>query len=130
MVVTSKSIGCRVMGLYIGVDNVQRYFPQRVEEIELQLDHLRIECKLTPDFWLDQPEIRDPRLCIWLESKRLTGRGRQSPAVISMVPSGENSFILSPASLPSPATKARRPSVSTTALRSAFGPQPVGDAAA
>jgi len=130
MVVTSKYIGCRVTGLYIGVDNVQRYFPQRVTEIELQLDHLRIECKLSPDFWRDQPEIRDPRLCIWLESKRLNGRGRQATVPLSMIPSGENSFILGPAALHSPVTRVRRQPASPTALHPAFGPQPVGDAAA
>ena len=37
--------------------------------IELELDHLRIQCWLDPAFWLDQPEISDPRLGAWLQSK-------------------------------------------------------------
>ena len=78
MVVTSKCCGHRVTGLYVGADNVRRYFPKRISEIELQLDHLRIECGLTPDFWQDQPEIHDPRLCVWLESKQLKGLGQRS----------------------------------------------------
>jgi len=46
MVVTSQCSGHRVIGILIGENNVQRYFPRHVKEIELQLDHLRIECGL------------------------------------------------------------------------------------
>ena len=98
MVVTSQSSGHRVTGLYVGAGNVRRYFPRRLTQIELQLDHLRIECGLHPDFWHDQPEIHDPRLCIWLESKQRNGNGNgHAPVRLSLVPSGTNSFILSPA---------------------------------
>lgn len=93
MVVTSQCSGHRVTGLYVGVNNVRRYFRQRVEEIELQLDHLRIQCGLPPNFWQDQPEIRDPRLCVWLESKQRNGNGHAS-VPMAMIPSGKNSFIL------------------------------------
>lgn len=98
MVVISQCSGHRVTGLYVGASNVRRYFPKRVKEIELQLDHLRIECWLNPDFWQDQPEIHDPRLCLWLESKQRNGSG-YAPASMAMIPSGKNSFILGPASL-------------------------------
>jgi hypothetical protein len=101
MVVTSQCSGHRVTGLYVGAHNVRRYFPKTVQEIELQLDHLRIECWLGPDFWKDQPEIHDPRLCLWLESKHRNGKG-QVPFPLAMVPSGENSFILGPPSLDRP----------------------------
>jgi|ERR1700677_3888490 hypothetical protein len=95
MVVTSKCVGHRVTGLYVGSSNVRRYFSKRVTQIELQLDHLLIECGLSPGFWHDKPEIRDPRLCVWLESKQRSGSG-QTP--LAMTPSGHNSFILGPAS--------------------------------
>ena len=72
MVVTSVCIGHHVTGLKVGAKNVRRHFPKGVTEIELQLDHLCIQCGLAPEFWQDQPEIRDPRLCIWLESKQRT----------------------------------------------------------
>jgi hypothetical protein len=98
MVVTSQFIGHRVTGLYVGASNVRRYFPKRMTEIELQLDHLRIECGLGPAFWSDQPEIHDPRLCLWLESKQRNEAGRP-PAPLAMIPSGINSFILGPANL-------------------------------
>jgi hypothetical protein len=97
MVVTSQCSGHRVMGLYIGAGNVRRYFPKTIHEIELQLDHLRIECWLKPDFWNGHPEIRDPRLCLWLESK--ARNGKSVPLPLAMIPSGENSFILGPPSL-------------------------------
>jgi len=93
MLVTSQCTGHRVIGLYVGANNVRRYFPERVAEIELQLDHLRIQCGLPPNFWQDQPEIRDPRLCIWLESKQWKGKAEAS-LPLAMIPSGKNSFIL------------------------------------
>lgn len=97
MVVTSQCKGYRVTGLYVGASNVRRYFPRRVTEIELQIDHLRIECGLTSQFWQDHPEIHDPRLCAWLESKHRDPRGVRTPVPLSMIPSGDNSFILGPA---------------------------------
>jgi len=62
--------------------------------IELQLDHLQIQCGLQPDFWLDQPEIHDARLCAWLESKHLHGKPDRRSIPLALVPAGENSFKL------------------------------------
>jgi hypothetical protein len=96
MVVSSRCIGHRVTGLYVGASNVRRYFSKRVTKIELQLDHLLIECGLAPGFFRDKPEIHDPRLCLWLESKQRKGNGHE-PVPLAMTPSGVNSFILRPA---------------------------------
>src|SRR5580704_14372549 len=96
MVVTSKSIGRRVTGLYVGATNVRRYFSKRATQIELKLDHLLIECGLSPNFWQDDPEIYDPRLCLWLESKQRKNCGH-SQLAMALIPSGKNSFILNPA---------------------------------
>lgn len=96
MVVTSQCIGHRVTGLYVGASNVRRYFPKQVSNIELQLDHLRIECGLKPDFWNGQPEIHDPRLCLWLESKLFQRKECRSPMPLAMTPAGEHSFTLGP----------------------------------
>lgn len=96
MVVTSQCNGRRVTGLYVGPSNVRRYFSKRVTQIELRLDHLLIECGLSPGFWHDKPEIHDPRLCLWLESKQRNGNGR-APVPLAMTPSGDNSFVLGPA---------------------------------
>ncbi|MGA2572496.1 MAG: hypothetical protein ABSF23_18460 [Terracidiphilus sp.] len=93
MVVTSLCMGSRVTGLYVGESNVRRYFRQRVAEIELQIDHLRIQCGLGADFWHDHPEIHDPRLCLWLQSKQWTGKSRES-FPLAMIRSGKNSFVL------------------------------------
>lgn len=97
MVVKSQCNGHRVTGLYVGVNNVRRYFPRNIEAIDLQLDHLQIQCGLTPHFWKGQPEIHDPRLCDWLESKQLQGKGCRTSMPLAMIPTGENSFILGPA---------------------------------
>jgi hypothetical protein len=72
---------------------VRRNFPKGVTEIELELDHLRIQCGLDPDFWRDHPEIYDPRLCLWLESKQRNVNAI-SPVPLAMIRSGENSFVL------------------------------------
>ncbi|MGD0942433.1 MAG: hypothetical protein ABR905_22295 [Terracidiphilus sp.] len=97
MVVKSQCSGHRIIGLYIGVNNVRRYFPRSMAAIELHLDHLQIQCRLAPHFWNGQPEIHDSRLCEWLESKQLQGRGSRTAMLMAMVPAGENSFILGPA---------------------------------
>ncbi len=129
MVVTSQYSGHRVTGLYVGADNVRRYFPKRISEIELQIDHLRIECGLAPDFWQDQPEIHDPRLCVWLESKQAKEKSWLNPVSLSMTPSGENSFILGPATLSTPSRVHRAPA-QTTSRRATYGAQLLGGTAA
>lgn len=99
MVVKTQSNGRNLTGLNVGASNVRRYFPRDVAVIELQLDHLQIQCGLKPDFWQDQPEIRDPRLCAWLESKNFHNRPDQDPIPMAMIPAGNNSFKLQPVSV-------------------------------
>lgn len=80
----------------MGAANARRYFPKGTNVIELQLDHLRIECGLPANFWRGQFEIRDPRLSLWLEHKvRCTRPLRKT--VVQMTPLGGNSFRLEPA---------------------------------
>jgi hypothetical protein len=98
MVVKTQSKGRGLTGLHVGATNVRRYFPKDMSVIELQLDHLRIQCGLEPGFWNDQPEIHDPRLCVWLESKNLIGPKDRTPVSLAMIPSGKNSFRLRPVS--------------------------------
>ena len=99
MVVKTHSKGHGLIGLHVGVSNVRRYFPSHVAVVELHLDHLRIQCGLGPDFWQDQPEIHDPRLCAWLESKNFHSRPDRTPIPLAMIPAGNNSFKLQPVSL-------------------------------
>jgi len=96
MVVKTQSKGRGLTGLHVGATNVRRYFPKDMSVIELQLDHLSIQCGLEPGFWQDQPEIHDPRLCVWLESKNLKGPKDRAPVSLAMIPSGKNSFRLRP----------------------------------
>src|ERR1700679_2466235 len=97
MVVTSKCIGHRVTGLYVGSSNVRRYFSKRATQIELKLDHLLIECGLSPNFWQDDPEIYDPRLCLWLESKQ-RHHCANSQIAMALIPPGKTAFTLTPES--------------------------------
>lgn len=96
MVVKAQSKGRGLSGLVVGTDNVRRYFPRSVSTIELELDHLRIQCGLRPDFWQGQPEIYDPRLCAWLETKHMHASRDRHPVTLTMVPSGKNAFRLQP----------------------------------
>jgi len=95
MIVTSVCVGHHVTGLKVGAKNARRYFPKGTREIELQLDHLRIECGLAPNFWQQEPEIHDRRLCLWLESKQWKENVR-APAQFAMIPFEENFFTLRP----------------------------------
>jgi hypothetical protein len=99
MVVRTHSKCRGVTGLHIGVSNVRRYFPKTVAVIELQLDHLQIQCGLAPDFWQGQPEIFDPRLCAWLESKHLHYTPDRAPIPLALIPAGANSFRVQPVSM-------------------------------
>ena len=94
MVVKTQLKGSEVTGLHIGVRNVRRYFPKQVRVIELQLDHLQIQCGLSPQFWRGKPEIHDPRLCEWLDFKVIHhGNGRKDVR-LAMIPAGKNIFAL------------------------------------
>jgi hypothetical protein len=99
MVVKTQNKGRGLTGLHVGATNVRRYFSKDASVIELQMDHLQIQCGLTPGFWQDQPEIFDPRLCAWLESKNLHTMPDRTPVPMALTPSGRNSFKLEPVPL-------------------------------
>jgi hypothetical protein len=94
MLVKSQCIGNRVIGLVVGKNNVRRYFPRNVEAINLELDHLLIECGLAARFWDGEPEIHDPRLCLWLESKQSRESNCRASVPLCMTPTGEGKFSL------------------------------------
>jgi hypothetical protein len=96
MMVKAQYRGDHVVGLYVGPHNVRRHFSKRLRVVELQLDSLQIVCGLTPHFWLDKPEIQDPRLCVWLETKRPQDRPCRADIPFALIPSGDNSFRLAP----------------------------------
>lgn len=96
MVVKTQNKGREVLGLQVGIANARRYFAKDASVIELQLDHLQIQCGLSPDFWSEHPEIHDRRLCAWLEQKNFHGKVGDSPLPMAMIPSGKNSFRLQP----------------------------------
>ena len=96
MVVRTQCKGHGVTGLHVGVNNVRRYFPKDISVIELQLDHLQIQCGLNPEFWHGQPDIFDPRLCAWLEARHMHDKCPRAPVALAMVPSGDHAFRLQP----------------------------------
>ena len=93
MVVKTQFNGCEVTGLHVGCRNVRRYFPKTVHVIELQLDHLQIQCGLSPEFWRGEPQIHDPRLCEWLDFK-VGHMGKRKEVRLAMTPTGANIFRL------------------------------------
>jgi hypothetical protein len=110
MLVKTQSRGHGVTGLHVGTRNVRRYFPKGTPSVELHLGHLRIQCGLPNEFWQGQPEIHDPRLCAWLESKNLHGTANHT-APLMMIPAGDNTFELQPVSL-SPRIRSKVPPIS------------------
>jgi len=94
MIVKMQSKGCEVIGLQVDETDVQRYFPERISVIELQLDHLQIQCGLRPDFWQGHAEIRDPRLTAWFTQKNFNRHMGMMPLPLAMIPSGEALFEL------------------------------------
>jgi hypothetical protein len=88
----SKSRG--VTGLLVGTGNVRRYFPQDISVIELEIGHLKIQCNLDKEFWENKPEIHDPRLCAWLETKHMHANASRTPISLTLLPSGKNTFRL------------------------------------
>ena len=92
MVVRAESKGRGLSGLHVGNVNVKRYFPRDLSAIELRLDDLRIECGLTPSFWQGEPEIFDPRLCAWLESRHMNKTRSRGHVPLFLIPEGDNSF--------------------------------------
>lgn len=100
-------------GLHVGVENVQRFFPESIFEIDVRLGHLQILCTLHPDFWRGKPEISDERLSTWLESKYRHGKQDKTPIHLAMVPIGigTNIFRLRPISLDEQGIRANREAV-------------------
>ncbi|MGA8089915.1 MAG: hypothetical protein WCA10_21775 [Terracidiphilus sp.] len=96
MVVKTQLTGTEVTGLCVGSRNVRRYFPKSIRVIELRLDHLEIQCGLSPEFWRGEPEIHDPRLCVWLNSKVSHRVGAHNDRRLAMTPAGNNAFRLRP----------------------------------
>ena len=96
MLVKTQSRGREVLGLQVGMANARRYFSKDASVVELQIDHLQIQCGLGPDFWSGHPEIHDRRLCAWLEQKNFHGKVGDSPVPMALIPSGKNSFRLQP----------------------------------
>jgi hypothetical protein len=100
MLVRTQCDGRRVTGVYVGARNARRNFPKGMQSIELVLGHLHIHCELAADFWRGKPEIRDPRLCDWLESRIFHGRDSRTPVPLAMLPAGGHSFRIQPLKLP------------------------------
>jgi len=96
MVVKTHRKGREFTGVEVGADNVSRYFSKESAVIELLLDHVQIQCGLNPRFWQGETEIRDPRLCVWLQSKNFNGKPGDGPIPLALIPSGKNCFRLQP----------------------------------
>jgi len=99
MMVKAQSRGRGISGLYVGIGNARRHFPRDISVIEINLDHLRIQCGLAPGFWQGQPEIYDPRLCAWLETKHMHRTNGRASVRLAMIPEGKNSFRLESVSI-------------------------------
>lgn len=94
MLVKTQQNGLEVTGLKVGAANVRRYFPRTVSRVKLRLGDLEIDCKLSPEFWNGKPEIQDPRLCEWLQFRRLRRQARGKSMPLAMEHAGGDSYTL------------------------------------
>lgn len=69
MRVKLQQSGTTVTGLHIGSANVRQFFPASLNQIYIEIEHLRICCDLEADFWRTRPSICDARLNSWLSAK-------------------------------------------------------------
>lgn len=69
MIVTMQIKGRSIIGISFSLSDARDCFPTGTRAIDLELDHLRIRCDLNESFWRGRPEISDPRLCGWLQTK-------------------------------------------------------------
>jgi|SRR5579872_3303937 len=98
MIVKMQDGGRGVTSLRVGARNVKRYFSRNVRMVDLDLESVQIRCELHQEFWRDQPEIADPRLCAWLTAKNDKWKSDGKRCVLLMLPDGANSFRILPKS--------------------------------
>lgn len=111
MLVTALSKRRGVTGLLVGAENVRQFFPVSNTVIELELGHIKIQCSLHEEFWAGKPEILDPRLSAWLETKHMHANARRSPVALALMPSGKSSYKLEPLRRESAARKSEQGAV-------------------
>ena len=102
MLVRTQRNGNDETGLHIGNSNARRYFRKRAPSIDLLLDDLRIRCTLAPDFWEGRPQIHDRRLSEWLVFKDSRRGSNCRPMLLTMLPSGVDTFVVQPKAAASP----------------------------
>ena len=96
MVVKTQCDGSDTVSLWIGAENVARFFPERVGSIELQVGGLRIQFPLTESFWRDQPVLRDARLGEWINFSIFHKATSRASAQLELIPLGKNLYQLRP----------------------------------
>ena len=89
MIATMQTQGGSITGICIGSSDAAGDSLDGVQSIDLELDHLCIQCDLHMDFWLDRAEISDPRLGAWLEEKFYWQKIPASPVSVEMVRTGD-----------------------------------------
>jgi hypothetical protein len=90
MVVTMQSEGHAIVGIRIGMAEARRFFGRGLHSIDLELDHLRINCDVRANSRLHRAEISDPRLTAWLEEKFYWRKLPSIPLSVELVKKGES----------------------------------------
>ena len=96
MVVTMRCRGRTILGLSVEAEDARAFFEPGQPTIELLIDHLQIQCGLTPEFWQGAGEIEDARLCAWLASKDLQKPLTGDAVPLALTPAGNNCYRLEP----------------------------------
>jgi hypothetical protein len=94
MLVSMQSDGHSITGIRMGMSDARRFFPQGLRSVDLELDHLRIQCDVRATESLDRAEISDPRLTAWLNEKLYWQKLPRTPVSAELVKSGKCAYRL------------------------------------
>lgn len=92
--VTAWSNGGTTYGLRIGKPNRDRFFNRDWNGIVLEVDGETYRVSITPGFWKECPEIRDPVIREWLRQHRSLKWPKGQPPKAALIPLGGNRFRL------------------------------------
>jgi len=87
-------------GIRIGKKNVRKYFKRNWDQVEIKIDGIFHEFKLSSKFWTTCPEIRGKELRDWLRSQKSIPWFKGHPPRFELVPLSENMFRLTKIQMP------------------------------
>jgi hypothetical protein len=83
------------LGLRVGKENAQRFFPRNWHSVGVELDGQRVIVPITNTFWTSCPELRSPFIRDFLEEHGLAHWRKGRPPKLRLLPRPGNTFVVS-----------------------------------